>query len=231
MGGQDHVVQAAQRGQELLVVGLGLAREDVDGGAGEVTALDDVGQGIDVHYGTAGGVDEDGARFHHAQLLGADEILGGGGLRHVQADDVRHVEQLHQVRHLDGVAQGELVLDVVVVDLHADHLGDDAKLGADVAVAYDAELLAAGFHRAVGELLPDAAMALGVLLGDAAQQQQYLPEHQFGHGAGVGEGGVEDGNAAYVGGIQRDLVGADAEAADGDQLAGGIQHLLGDLGA
>ena len=46
-----------------------------------------------------------------------------------QADDVGHVEQLHQVRHLDGVAQ-ESLFDVVVVDLHADHLGDDA-VGAD----------------------------------------------------------------------------------------------------
>ena len=29
-------------------------REDVDGGAGEVAALDDVGQGVDVHHGAAG---------------------------------------------------------------------------------------------------------------------------------------------------------------------------------
>ena len=229
--GQDDVLQATQRALELLVIGLGLDREDVDGGAGNMAALDDVSQRVDIHHGTAGGVDKDGARFHHPQLLGTDHVLGGGGFRHVQADDVRHIEQLDHARHLNGVTQRELVLDVVVVDLHADALGDDAKLGADMAVADDAELLAARFHRAVGQLFPHPAMALGVLLGDAAQQQQDLAQNQLGDRAGVGEGGVENRNAADLGRFQLDLIGTDAEAADGDQLAGGVEHLLGDLGA
>ena len=229
--GQDHILQPTQRALELFVIGLGLDREDVDGGAGNMAALDDVSQRIDIHHGTAGGVDEDGARFHHPQLLGTDHVLGGGGFRHVQADDVRHIEQLDHARHLNGVAQRELVLDIVVINLHADALGDDAKLGADVAVADDAELLAAGFHRAVGQLFPHAAMALGVFLGDTAQQQQDLAQYQFGDRTGVGEGCVEDRNAADLGRFQLDLVGADAEAADGDQLVGGVEHLLGDLGS
>ena len=53
------------------------------------------------------------------------------------------------------------------------------------------------------------------------------PQYQFGHGAGV-----EKGRPGCARGRRRgDLVGADAEVADGHQLGGGIQHLLGDLGA
>ena len=70
-----------------------------------------------------------------------------------------------------------------------------------------------------------------VLFRDAAQQQDQLAQHQFGHGAGVGIGGVEDGDTLFHGGLELDLVGADAEAADGDQLVGRFQHFLGDLGA
>ena len=56
-------------GENSSLLDLGSTGEDVDGGAGEVAALDDVGQGVDVHHGAAGGVDEDGARFHHANCL------------------------------------------------------------------------------------------------------------------------------------------------------------------
>ena len=149
----------------------------------------------------------------------------------MQADDVGHVEQLGHGGHLDGITQRELVLDVVVIDFHAEAFGDDAQLGADVAVADDAEFLAAGLDAVIGQLLPDPAVALGTLFGNTAQQQQDFTQHQFGDGAGVGEGGVEDGNATHLGGLEVDLIGTDAEAADGDQLARRVQYLLSQLGA
>jgi hypothetical protein len=58
-----------------------------------------------------------------------------------------------------------------------------------------------------------------------------LAQHQFGHGTGVGVRRVEDRNTLLHRGLEFDLIGADAEAADGDQLVGGGQHLFGDLGA
>src|SRR3954452_14768415 len=42
---------------------------------------------------------------------------------------------------------------------------------------------------------------------------------------------VEHRNAALARRQQIDLVGADAEAADGEKLVGRFQHLIGDLGA
>jgi hypothetical protein len=74
-------------------------------------------------------------------------------------------------------------------------------------------------------------VAGGVLLRDAAQQQDGFGEHQFGHRTGVGVGRVEHCDAALASSIQVDLVGTDAEAADGDQLLGRIEDLFGELGA
>ncbi len=74
-------------------------------------------------------------------------------------------------------------------------------------------------------------MAGGVLFRDAAQQQDGFGQHQLGHGAGVGVGCVEHRDAALAGGVEVDLVGADAEAADGDQFLGGVEDVFGELGA
>ena len=43
-------------------------------------------------------------------------------------------------------------------------------------------------------------------------------------------GDVGDGHAEFGGGINRDVVHADAESADGDAVGGGFQHIGGDLG-
>ncbi|MCY1446450.1 hypothetical protein D9M71_630190 [compost metagenome] len=74
-------------------------------------------------------------------------------------------------------------------------------------------------------------MAGGVLLRNAAQQQDGLGQHQFGYRTGVGIGGVEHRDTALAGGIEVDLVGTDAEAADGDELLRAVEHLFGELGA
>ncbi len=134
------------------------------------------------------------------------------------------------VADLLRVAHRQLGHHVVEVHLHAHRLGQHRQLGADRAVADDAELLAADLEGVGRRLDPAAAVAGGVLFRDAAQQQDGLGQHQLGHRAGVGIGGVEHGDAALAGGVQVDLVGADAEAADGDQLLGAVEHLGGQLG-
>src|SRR5690606_1883386 len=103
-------------------------------------------------------------------------------------------------------------------------------LGADVAVADDAQGLAAHLVAAGGRLAPATAVALGVLLRDAAHQHDRLGHHQLGDAAGVGVGRVEHRDAGQLRRLEVDLVGADAEAADGDQLARLRNHLGGDLG-
>ena len=60
---------------------------------------------------------------------------------------------------------------------------------------------------------------------DAAQQHDDLADDEFGDAAGVGERRVEHRNAEPLGRVEIDLVGADAEAADGDQPVGRLEHL------
>lgn len=65
----------------------------------------------------------------------------------------------------------------------------------------------------------------------SAQQHDDLADGQFGDAAGVGEGRVEDGDAAQASCVEIDLVGADREAADGEETLGGGKDRLGQLGA
>ena len=74
-------------------------------------------------------------------------------------------------------------------------------------------------------------MRRGVLLGHPAEEQDHLSDHQFGDAPGVGVRGVEDRHAALFGGLEVDLVGADAEGADGQELAGLGERRGGQLGA
>ena len=85
-----------------------------------------------------------------------------------------------------------------------------------------------GIRRALD---PAAAMAGGVLFRDAAQQQDRLGQYQLSHRAGVRVGRVEHGDTAFAGGVEVDLVGADAEAADRDQFLRAVEDLFGQLGA
>ncbi len=66
---------------------------------------------------------------------------------------------------------------------------------------------------------------------DAAQEQDGLGQHQLGYRTGVGVWRVEHGDTALAGSFQVDLVGADAEAANGYQFLGAVEDLFGELGA
>jgi hypothetical protein len=216
---------------ELLVVALGLDGKHVDGGAGEMAALQRVGQRVDVHHGAARGVDEVGARLHGGELGAADQVFRLRRLGHVQGDDIALAEQGGELGDGARVAEREPAGDVVVEHAHAQVLGEDAELRADVAVADDAERLAAHLDAALGALGPAAAVHERAFPRDAAQQHDGLAEHELGDAAGVGVGGVEDRDAALRRRREVHLVGPDAEAADGGELWRRRQHLLGQFGA
>ena len=78
---------------------------------------------------------------------------------HVQGDGLDRLEQLLQGRAAARVPDRQPVGDVVEVHRHAEGLGDDRELGADVAVADDAELAAADLVGALGRLVPDRPRA------------------------------------------------------------------------
>ena len=114
-----------------------------------------------------------------------------------------------------GVAHGELLFNVIEQHAHAKRLGDDGKLGADVAVADDAERLASDLMGAGGGLIPHAVLHMMRMCRNTAQQADDVTADQLHPGAGVRIRCVEHGDATLAGMCQIDLIGADAEAADG----------------
>jgi hypothetical protein len=198
MCGVRIVVHATQRRLELVLVALGLDREHVNRRTQQLAGLQRRCQRIDVHHRPARGIDQDAARLHGGDLLGAEHAVGGGQLGHMQGHDIGLAQQLLQIGGLARIAQRQLGDHVVEDDLHAQAFGQHRQLGADGAIAHNAQGLAADLVGVVSTLLPAAAVGHGVLFGDAAQQQNRLGQHQLGHRTGVGERRVEHGNAALA---------------------------------
>jgi hypothetical protein len=170
-------------------------------------------------------------RAHRGEFGLAEEAAVAGAPVHVQGDGLRGRQQLGQGRAAPRVAERELVGDVVEVHRHAQVLGQHGQLGADVAVADDAELAAAHLVAAGGRLVPVAGVHLGVLHRQPAGHGDDLGQRELDHAARVGERGVEHRDPAPARRGQVDLVHADAERADRDQVRGLVQDPRGDLGA
>ncbi|MCY1210298.1 hypothetical protein D9M72_219820 [compost metagenome] len=216
--GEDDVGHADQRAGQRFVRTLGFGGEHVQRGAGQVAGFQGGVQRVDVHHRAARGVDQNGAAAHAPDGCGVHDLFGGLAARHVQGHDVGLLQQIVQRPGGAGVAQRQLGLDVVVDHAHAQAFGQRADLRADIAVAHDAQRLAAGFEGARGALVPVAEVHARVLFRNPAQQQDGFAQHQFGDRAGVREGRIEYRDAALHGRVQVDLVGADAEAAHDAQV-------------
>ncbi len=220
-----------KRADEFVGVAGRLLREDVDRGAEQVAGFQGAGQGVDVDDAAARGVDQIAALLHRLELIGADHVAGLRGVGHVQADHVGQRQQFVQRPAGLGIAERQLLLHVEEAHAHAERFGDDGKLGADMAVADDAEHLAPDLVAVLGRLHPAAFVDDARLVPDPAHQHDDLAHHQFGDAAGIAVRRVEHRNAESAGHGQVDLIGADAEAADGHQLVGFPQHLFRKLGA
>jgi hypothetical protein len=208
---------------------LGLGREDVDGRPGDVPGLDVAAQRRVVHHEPAGQVEEQRTRPHRGELGLAEEAVVAGPPVHVQGDGLYRLEQLVQRGAAPRVADGQLVRHVVEVDGHAQVLGQHGQLGADVAVADDAEPAAAHLVAAGRRLVPRPRVHLRVLLRQPPRHRDDLGQRELDDAAGVGERRVEHRDAAPARGGQVDLVDPDAERADRGQLRRGRQDALGDL--
>ncbi len=231
MRGQDHVRQAAQHRAELLAAALGLLGEHVDGGAGDVAAFDVPPQRLVVDDEAAGQVQEQAARLHRGELGVPEQPAVTGPSVHVQGDGLHGFEQLGKSAAAARIPQGQLVGDVVEVHRHAQVLGQHGQLGADVAVADDAEPAAADLVAAGCGLVPLPRVHLGVLLRQPPGQRDDLREHQLDDTAGVGERRVEHRDTAARRGGEVDLVDADAERADRGQARRRREDPLGDVRA
>ncbi|MND93617.1 hypothetical protein D3C80_858090 [compost metagenome] len=230
VGRQDDVLQPLQGTGEGVGVGARLLGEDVHRRAGDAARLQRLGQGVDIDDVTARQVQEQGARLHLRQLGRADDQGVVLAPVDMQADHVGLGQQGVQRAHAPGVAQGQTFRQVVEDDPHPQVLGQDRQLRADGAIADDAQGLAAQLARTSRRLVPLALVHGRRLVGHVAHQDDGQADGQFDHRAGVGIGGVEDGHAMFVGGLQIDLIGADAEGGDGQQAVGVLQHALADIG-
>ena len=168
--------------------------------------------------------------FILANCGGAEEAGVAGAAVDVQRHDVGLLEQLVEGADAAGVAVGEAVRGVEEDHPETERLGQVGQLGADVAVADDAQRAAAHLVAALRGLVPDAVVHPLRLLGQSAGQRDDLADDQLDDTAGVGVRRVERRDPALCRGREVDLVGADAEGADRHQLGGVLEDALGDLG-
>jgi hypothetical protein len=110
-------------------------------------------------------------------------VIGVSGT--CQADDVGNPKELSQTFDRLGVAVTQLVGQVEVDHPHAHRLGKVRELTADIAVADDAERLAADFVAVARRLVPSPRMGSNRARKDAAEQHHDLADHQLGDAAGV----------------------------------------------
>jgi len=149
----------------------------------------------------------------------------------MQRHDICCAQQGIQAFGRGHIAMLQLVDHVEINDPHAHGFGKVGKLCADVAVADDAERLAADFVGSGRTFQPAALMRRHGLGKNAAQQHDDLRNRQLGDGSCVGKGRIENRNTAHERGFQFHLVGADGKTTYGDQASGSFKHLFGDLSA
>lgn len=78
--------------------------------------------------------------------------------------------------------------------------------------------------------VPGAAVQFAAGGKAARQQHDDFAEREFGYGAAVAVGIVEDGYAARSARCAVDLIDSDAECADGEQGGSRFEHRVGDSG-
>ena len=117
--------------------------------------------------------------------------------RHV----VRLPQQLFQRVAGATVAQRQLGRDVIKQHPHAQRLCQYTHLRADVAVADDAQRLAAHLVAARRDLAPGLGVDLAAAIAQLTRQRNDLAQNHLCDAARVGKGRVKDRNATDIGGV------------------------------
>ena len=178
---------------------------------------------------TAAQVEEQAATPHFGELVGAEQAGVAGSPVHMQRDSLGYLQQFVESFAAPSIAERELVGDVVEVDPHANRLGDDRQLGADVAVTDDAQRSASYLMRTLGRLIPDPGVHLRVLVGQMPCQRDDLGDYEFHDAAGVGEGCIENRDTPAGGSSEVYLVGTNAKGTDRLQVGSGVENGLGHI--
>jgi hypothetical protein len=209
-----------------------LGREHVDAGAGDPALLERQGERVLVDDATARGVDDAHLGLHLAQRLLADEADGLGRLGQVDGDEVALFEQLVQrhAAHAHLCGPGGRHVGVVGDDVHAECRQPLRDEHADAAEPDDADRLLVQLDARVLAALPLAALECLVGRGDVAGGGQQQADGELRGAGDVGGRRVHDHDTGLRGGLDVDVVEADAGAGDDLQLLGGRDGLGVDLG-
>src|SRR5262249_8412223 len=180
----------------------------------------------------AGAVDDADPALHACDGLRTDEPARLGRERRVDGDEVgarKEIVERDQLHAQPGRRFGRHER-IVGDHLHAQAdgaLGDDAP---DVAEADDAEGLVADLSAEPGAAGPFARTHGGGGLRDVARQREQHGDGVLGGGDVAAAGRVHHHDAARGGGVDVDVVDADAGTADHAQLGGAGQHVGRHLG-
>ena len=168
------------------------------------------------------------AELHLRELGLADHLVRLARRRDVERHEVALAHQLGERGERPVVAHRKLRRDVEEDDAHAHRLGEHADLRADVAVADDAERLAADLVAVRRDLAPLPFVHFARPITELAREHDDLGDDELRDAARVRERRVEDRHAARVRRIEVDLVRADAEAADREKPPGVLapEHLF-----
>ena len=223
----DDVVHAEQR---VLLRRLG--EEHVERRAGDVAASQCRCKGCLVDKAAARAVDDAHALPGLGQRRRVEDVAGLLGQRRVQRDEVGPPQQDVEINLAHAEVFGALLGQERVIgeDFHPEAqraLGDDR---ADVAATDHAKRLGGDLDPHELGLLPLAGLRRPVGQRDLPGQRQHQCDRVLGGGDRVAEGRVHHDDALGGGGLDVDVVDANAGAADHLQLVGLGDQLLGDLG-
>lgn len=94
-----------------------------------------------------------------------------------------------------------------------------------MTVSDNAERFPTDLPTAAGNFVPGPGVHLGRAVGELAGEKDYFGDDKLGDGARVGEWRVEDGGASSGGVREVNLGGADAEAADCEEVFGMVEDV------
>ena len=228
---ENHVGQIGEPDIELRHGGRRFQREDIERRAPEVTARQRLAQRLDIHDLAARQVEQIAARAHAGKLGAANHGHGARRFGHVERHEIRFLEHAVEISHRAGEAKRQLPDDVVKQHPHAEGLGEQAHLLADVAVADQANGMSPHFVRAGQRFIPVAVVQRVALVAEAPGQGDDAAERELGHAAGGRVRRVEHRNPPPCRIADRDLIRAHREAADRQHPPGLLQMLFAHLGA
>jgi len=209
-------------------VGRWLGLEDVETGAGQVTARERRCDGRFVDDPTAGHIQHDRARLEPRDLLLADDPPGRPRQRDVHGHDIRPLEEGRHVDELDAMVR-RLLLGQVGVAAEHDHLHrprPDRDRLADLAETDDPERSPAQFQSGELAALPFAAAQARVGCRGPTRDAVQERERVLGCGDRVARRGVDDRDPGARRSVKVDVVDADPRPADDDE-AGACRDELG----